>query len=97
MEVRLGLSKERGKGMSNGITKGLAIVDNWGNLHRLDKNAIMKGSGRLANAFVEELGLVVNAFAVEANRDAWDQAKALMESDRKTEAWQVILTEGRVL
>jgi len=83
--------------MSNGITKGLAIVDSNGNLHRLDEDASMKGSGRLANAFIEELGLVVNAFAVEANEEAWKAAEALLKNDRKVEAWQVMLTKGRVL
>jgi len=83
--------------MSKEIKKGFALVDSLSNLHWLDEEMSEETAAQQRDALVADLGLVVSAFEVEANGDAWAEALALVRSDRKVEAWQKIITEGRVL
>ena len=84
--------------MSKMITKGFALVDDGGTLHSLLEGVTKEAAELQRDALVAAPDIVVCVFEVEANRDAWDRALMLIAiCDRKSEAWQVILTEGRVL
>ena len=83
--------------MNKVIVKGFALVDAAGNLHSLCDEMNEEIAETQREAFFVDLGLVVEAFAVEACKDVWSSAKLMAGTDRKVEAWQTILTEGRVL
>jgi len=83
--------------MSKEIKKGFALVDSWGNLRILDEHMSEEIANKQREAFTDNLGLVVHVFIVEVNEDVWEDVKVMIKIDRKIEAWQRIITEGRVL
>ena len=91
---------EAEEGISNGIKKGFALVDSWGNLHwlheELDASVQQEALRLQQEALAVDLGLVVSVFSVETNEVVWDEAVYLIGHDSKTDAWQKILQEGKV-